>query len=91
MVSASMAMTSMCSIKGLSTREVSGERACNSAYACRDGKMLKTNQMRGRVAKAVCVDLQAVGFFGELCSLAKGFGPFLRGFGQALEKGRFYF
>ena len=31
---------------------------------------------------AVCVDLQAVGaleFFGELYSLAKGFGPFLRG------------
>ena len=36
-------------------------------------------------------NLQAVGaleFFGELYSLAKGFGPFLRGFGQALEKGR---
>ena len=32
-------------------------------------------------------DLQAVGaleFFGELFSLAKGFGPFLRGVGQAL-------
>ena len=42
----------------------------------------------------VCVDLQAVGtleFFGELYSLAKGFGSFLRGFGQALEKGGFYF
>ena len=40
---------------------------------------------------AVCVDLQAVGaleFFGDL---AKGFGPFLRGFGQALEKGRVLF
>ena len=40
---------------------------------------------------AVCIDLQAVGalvFFGELYSLAKGFGPFLRGFGQVLEKGR---
>ena len=39
-------------------------------------------------------DLQAVGtleFFGELYSLAKGFGPFLRGFGQALEKGRVLF
>ena len=38
--------------------------------------------------------LQAVGtlkFFGELYSLAKGFGPFLRGFGQALEKGRVLF
>ena len=34
---------------------------------------------------AVCVDLQAVGalkFFGELYSLAKGFGPFLRGLGR---------
>ena len=40
---------------------------------------------------AVCVDLQAVGaleFSGELYSLAKGFGPFLRG---ALEKGRVLF
>ena len=37
------------------------------------------------------MDLQAVGaleFLGELYSLAKGYGPFLRGFGQALEKGR---
>ena len=43
---------------------------------------------------AVSVDLQAVGaleFFGELYSLAKGFGPFLRRFGQALEKGRVLF
>ena len=43
---------------------------------------------------AVCVDLQAVGaleFFGELYRLGKGFGPFLRGFGQALEKGRVLF
>ena len=41
-----------------------------------------------------CVDLQAVGalgFFGELYSLAKGFGPFLRELGQALEKGRVLF
>ena len=40
---------------------------------------------------AVCVDLQAVGtlkFFGELYSLAKGFGPIFKGFGQTLEKGR---
>ena len=32
----------------------------------------------GKGSCAVCVDLQAVGaleFFGELCSLAKGFGP----------------
>ena len=42
----------------------------------------------------VCVDLQAVGalkFFGELYGLAKGFVPFLRGFGQALEKERVLF
>ena len=47
--------------------------------------------MRGQVAKAAVqyIDLQAllVGYN----SLAKGFGPFLRGFGQALEKGGFYF
>ena len=38
--------------------------------------------MGGKGSCAVCVDLQAVGaleFFGELYSLAKGFGPFLRG------------
>ena len=49
---------------------------------------------KNRTKCAVCVDLQAVGaleFFGELYSLAKGFGPFLRGFGQALEKGRVLF
>ena len=41
---------------------------------------------------AVCVDLQeALEFFGKLYSLAKGFGTFLRGFGQALEKGRVLF
>ena len=48
----------------------------------------------GKGSCAVCVDLQAVEaleFFGELYSLAKGFGPFLRGFGQALEKGRVLF
>ena len=48
----------------------------------------------GKGSCAVCIDLQAVGaleFFGELYSLAKGFGPFLRGFGQALEKGRVLF
>ena len=36
----------------------------------------------GKGSCAVCVDLQAVGaleFFGELYSLAKGFGPFLSG------------
>ena len=50
--------------------------------------------MRGRVAKAaaVCVDLQAVGtheFFGELHSLAKGFGSFVRV--RLYRKGGFYF
>ena len=51
----------------------------------------------GKGSCAVCIDLQAVGaleFFGELYSLAKvakGFGPFLRGVGQALEKGRVLF
>ena len=36
----------------------------------------------GKGRCVVCVDLQAVGaleFFGELYSLAKGFGPFLLG------------
>ena len=36
----------------------------------------------GKGSCAVCTDLQAVGaleFFGEFYSLAKGFGPFLRG------------
>ena len=36
----------------------------------------------GKGSCAVCVDLQAVGaleLFGELYSLAKGFGPFFRG------------
>ena len=48
----------------------------------------------GKGSCAVCVDLQAVGaleFFGEFYSLAKGFGPFLRRFGLALEKGRVLF
>ena len=80
----------------------SGERACNSAYACRDLPakcwwLLKIEPnvwAGGNGSCSVCVDLQAVGaleFFGELYSLAKGFGPFLRGFGQALEKGRVLF
>ena len=36
----------------------------------------------GKGSCAVCVDLQAVGaleFFGELCSLAEGFGPIFEG------------
>ena len=64
----------------------SGERACNSAHACRDGKMLVVTKPNawagGKGSYAVCVDLQAVGalkFFDELYSLAKGFGPFLSG------------
>ena len=47
----------------------------------------KNRTKRGRVAKAA---VQSA-FFGELYSLVKGFGPFLRGFGQALEKGRVLF
>ena len=49
------------------------ERACNSAYACRDGEMLRIEPNEwagGKGSCAVCVDLQAVGtieFFGELC------------------------
>ena len=53
----------------------SGERACNSAYACRDGKMLVVTKNRtkcvGRSQRQLC-SLQAVGtleFFDELYSL----------------------
>ena len=53
-------------------------------YACRDGKMLVVTKNRtkrvGGWQRQLCS--QAVGaleFFGELYSLAKGFGPFLRG------------
>ena len=74
----------------------SGERAWNSAYACRDGKMLVVTKNRTKPnawagGEGSCADLQAVGaleFFGELCSLAEGFGPFLRG---VWAKGGFYF
>ena len=50
----------------------------------------------GNGSCAAFVDLQAVGtleFFGELYSLAKGFGPliFFDGVWQALEKGRVLF
>ena len=79
----------------------SGERACNSAYPVEMAKcwwVLKIEPNAwaagGKGSCAVCVDLQAVGtleFFGELYSIAKGFGPFLRGFEQSLEKGGFYF
>ena len=68
--------------------------ACNSAYACRDGKMLVVTKnpnvwVGGKGSCAVCVDLQAVEaleFFGELYSLAKGLGPFLRGFGHGFRE-----
>ena len=43
----------------------------------------------GKGICAVCVDLQAVGtleFFGELYSLAKGFGPVLRGLGAGFRE-----
>ena len=39
----------------------------------------------------MCIDLQALrirGFIGEFYTLAKGFGPILRGLGQAFKKGR---
>ena len=74
-----------------------GEKACNSHRAYTEGEMLAVTKNRTKRvcgwqgSCAVYVDLQAVGaleFFGELYSLAKGFGPFLREFGQALEKGR---
>ena len=74
----------------------SGERACNSAYACRCWRLLKIEPNTwagGKGSCAVCVDLQAVGAleFSGLYSLANGFGLFLRVFGQALEKGRVLF
>ena len=62
-----------------------GERACNSHRACTEGEMLAVTKNRTKRVGgwqrycAVCVDLQAVGaleFFGELYSLAIGFGPF---------------
>ena len=63
----------------------SGERACNSAYACRDGKMLVVTKNRtkrvGGWQRQLC-SLQAVGaleFFGELYSLAKRFWPIFEG------------
>ena len=67
----------------------SGERACNSAYmpveTAKCWWLLKIEPnawVGGKGSCAVCVDLQAVGaleFFGELCSLAKGFGPIFEG------------
>ena len=49
---------------------------------------------KAAVQSALTFKLYHVGaleFFGKLYSLAKGFGTFLRGFGQALEKGRVLF
>ena len=68
----------------------SEKRACNSTYACtvemaKCWWLLKIEPNAwagGKGSCSACVDLQAVGaleFFGELYSLAKGFGPFLRG------------
>ena len=47
----------------------SGERACNSTYACRDGKMLVVTKNRVGSGQRQLCSLQAVGtlkFFGEL-------------------------
>ena len=71
-------------IKGLSTREA-GRGHATPHMPVETAKcwwLLKIVWAGGNGSCAVCVDLQAVGaleFFGELYSLAKGFGPFLRG------------
>ena len=86
-------------IKGLSTREAGRGHATlhMPVEMAKCWWLLKIEPNAwagGKGSCAVCVDLQVVGtleFFGELYSLAKGFGPFLRGFGQALEKGRVLF
>ena len=73
-----VAETMLCFAKGILTR-FGGERACNSHR----GEMLVVTKNRTKCVGgwqgscAVCVDLQAVGalgFFGELYSLAKGYG-----------------
>ena len=83
-------------VKGLSTREAGRGHA--TPHMPVDGwwllKIEPNAWAGGKGTCAVCVDLQAVGaveFFGELYSLAKGFGPIFEGFGQPLEKGGFYF
>ena len=67
----------------------SEKRACNSAYACRDGKMLVVTKNRwagGKGSCAVCVDLQAVEALEFFDELYKGLGPFLRGFGYGFRE-----
>ena len=89
----------LCHTKGLSTREAGRGHATphmpvETAKCWWLLKIEPNAWAGGKGSCVVCVDLQAVGaleFFGELYSLAKGFGPFLRGFGQALEKGRVLF
>ena len=74
--------------KGLSTHEGGGGGHATPHMPVESAKcwwLLKiepTAWAGGKGSCAVCVDLQAVGaleFFGELYSLAKGFGSFLRG------------
>ena len=87
----------MYTVKGLSTREVGRGHATphmpvETAKCWWLLKIEPNAWVGGKGSCAVCVDLQAVGaleFSGELYSLAKGFGPFLRRFGQAV--GGFYF
>ena len=72
--------------KGLSTREAGRGHATPvelETVKCWWLLKIELNTWAGgKGSYAVCVDFQAVGalkFFGELYSLAKGFGPFLRG------------
>ena len=44
--------------KGLLTRSRREERACNSAYACRDGEMLVVEPNAWAGGRAVCAELQ---------------------------------
>ena len=77
----------LCQTKGLSTREAGRGHATPhmpvETAKCWWLLKIESNAWAGGNGScAVCVGLQAVGaleFFGELYSLAKGFGPFLRG------------
>ena len=77
----------MHNIKGLSTREAGRGHATphmpvETAKCWWLLKIEPNAWAGGKGSCAVCVDLQAVGaleFFGELCSLAKGFGPIFEG------------
>ena len=77
----------MCFSKGLSTREAGRGHATphmpvETAKCWWLLKIEPNAWAGGKGSCVVCVDLQAVGaleFFGELYTLAKGFGPFLRG------------